>query len=220
MIALLSGCIGAVNGGSDAPPPWADEVREAPGADGNAFHDPSLAANGARGAGCCAGGVDVFSIADHLELGWRGRRVVDGPGPDLVVFENAFQIDDARRFMDPCVVSVSADGVAWEAFPHDFQGDPADPTRPEDWTGFAGITPTLLHVEDNPVDAFDAAVAGGDAFDLWDLPDGPVRDLALAEGIVGVRILSAEAEFPRDPAATGPDIDAVYAREWVELGGA
>jgi hypothetical protein len=130
------------------------------------------------------------------------------------VFENAFEAEAGWRFMDPAVVSVTADGTAWEAFPHSFDGDPEDPTWPEGWHGFAGITPTLLHEEDNPVDPMDTDAAGGDAFDLQDLPDGPVRDAVLADGVAAVRVTPAEPEFPLYPASNGPDIDAIYAHEW------
>ncbi len=207
--------------GVGEPPPWADVVLSAPGASDAAFGDPSLATNGARGAGWTEGSFDVYALdvaveGDTLALGWSGRRVVDGPGPDLVVFENAFALPDGSRFMDPTQVEVSADGATWAAFAGSFVGDPEDPTLPEAWAGFAGVTPTLLHLDDNPVDPFDTEAAGGDAFDLADLPDGSVRDAVLADGIVAVRLGAAGEDFPRDAASNGPDIDAVYAREWVD----
>lgn len=207
------------------PPPsnWADVVVDAPATDALPFGDPALAVNGARGAGALAGGSDVFSLdADgdgaHLTVSWSGRRLVDGPGVDLVVFENAFDVAPGVRFMDPAVVEVSADGQAFVAFPVAYgAADPAawsaDPTH---WEGFAGRSPVLLHVESNAVDPFDAALAGGDGFDLADLP------VTLAD-VVAVRITSATAvvdpatgaPYPHDPVANGADVDAVYGRTLV-----
>ncbi|MGM0577534.1 MAG: LIC_13355 family lipoprotein, partial [Myxococcota bacterium] len=184
--------------------------------------------NGVRGGGATAGGRDVYSLGRDeddgvLVLRWAGARVTDGPGADLVVFENAFEYGGDERFMDPVVVEVSRDGAAWVAFPHDYVA--ADETayvpEPGAWRGFAGIEPVLLHEEDNPVDPFDRAAAGGDPFDLADLPaDDPEAEAIRTEGFVYVRLVAATARtnpdtgapFPHDPVADGPDVDGVYAR--------
>ncbi|MEZ4318960.1 MAG: LIC_13355 family lipoprotein [Myxococcota bacterium] len=217
MIALLVGC------GTQVP--WADTVVSAPGADDSVFGDPALAANGAHGNGCCAGGIDVYSLNPALgrtELVLRfGEPVLDGPGDDLAVFENAFGIDGSdERFMDPVIVSVSADGERFAAFPHDYTAP--DPTvfsaDPEHWVGFAGLTPVLLDEASNPVSAADRDLAGGDAFDLADLPESEATDAILESGARYVRLVPATLEmhpatglpFPADPISDGPDIDAVY----------
>lgn len=209
-----------------APTAWADLVLSAPGASDAVYGDPALAANGARGGGWFTGSTDVFSLApgDELVLGWDGRILVDAEGADLVVFENAFALDDGSRFMDPAVVSVSPDGEAWVAFPHAYAAGAAWSADPADWAGFAGVTPTLLHEDANPVDPFDPVAAGGDAFDLADLPPGDVTDRVLDEGAVAVRITPASDEldpatgapYPTDPVSNGPDVDAVYGRDLVE----
>ena len=209
---------------SAAPPPacvyalaaaCADVVVDAPGASGAGFGDPTLAVNGVRGGGLAAGGMDVYSMGltagvnDTLVLAWSGRRVVDVPGPDLVVFENPFEItgpDDV--FMDLLIVEVSGDdGATWTAFPHEYLGGDAYSSDPAHWEGFAGRTPVLLHEADNPVDPLDVTVAGGDAFDLADL------DEHAGGAITHVRLRSAGTEHPVDPVANGPDVDGVYAAE-------
>ncbi len=223
-------------GGCSATP-WADTVISAVADDG-LYGDPSLAANGARGAGCCAGGTDVYSIdpdRGRPDLVLRfDRPVMDGPGDDLAVFENPFTIEPdsegrEQRFMDPVVVSVSADGEAWAVFPHHY--DAPDPTRwsadPTHWVGFAGITPVLLNEDDNeddnedapePIAASDREAAGGDGFDLASLPESPATAGVVETGVRFVRLEPATAytdpttgqPYPADPISDGPDIDAVY----------
>lgn len=204
----------------------ADEVVDAPGATGEGFGDPERAVNGVRGGGVETGGADVFSLGIEPEqdelivLRWSDRVVLNGPGIDFVVFENAFEFGGGV-FMDLAMVEVSRDGLEWVAFPHDLVA--ADETswssEPLDWPGFAGRTPVLLHEEDNPVDPVDPAVAGGDGFDLDDLPAGDEADAIRAEGFAFLRLTSAPAllnpdtgePYPRDPISNGADIDGVYA---------
>lgn len=203
---LVAGC---------AAPLWADQVVDAPGADASrSFGDPTLAANGAVGAGPTAGGFDVYTIdpalgRTHLTLGFSGGRVFDGPGPDLVVFENPFEIAGGGVFMEPAVVEVSSDGERFVAFPHAYLGPPEGSADPAHWVGFAGITP-VAHDEPAGGDPFDPD-AGGDRFDLADLPGDAGAD-ARERGVLHVRIIPAGSAFPADPIADGPDVDAVYAR--------
>ena len=230
-IVLLGLMLTACTPESDSPradeplfPGCADVVVDAPGHTGEGFHDATLATNGVRGKGTTQGGTDVFSLGLDLEtdawmvLAWSSGAVFDGPGPDLAVFENPFD-HISGRFFDPVVVEVSADGETWVAFEHNYAGDrwTSDPSQ---WTGFAGLTPVLLNEDTNPVDPFDSEVAGGDAFDLADLPSTPEADDVLAQGVWFVRLTSAGALidpaaddlYPNDPIANGADIDGVYGR--------
>lgn len=206
-------------------PAMADAVEEAPGASGMGYGDPSRAINGVRGGGAMMQSLDVYSIgigeSAWLVLGFEGRRVVDGPGDDLVVFENAFGYGDGLTFMDPAVVEVSADGETWIAFPHDYvaEDETAYSPRREHWLGFAGLTPVFLHADDNALDPFDPE-AGGDRFDLASLPDTPEAERIREQGAAFIRISSAAshvnpdtgAPFVQDPVGDGPDIDGVAAR--------
>lgn len=207
----------------------ADVVVDAPGANGSGFRDPSRAINGVRGGGAHMQSLDVYSIGigpdRWLVLGWEGRRLVDGPGPDLAVFENAFEYGDDHTFMDPAIVELSADGQQWVALPHAYVApDPSTYSpRREHWLGFAGITPVHLHAEHNPIDPFDPE-AGGDRFDLADLPDTAEGDAIRQGGARFVRIVAAAsrenpdtgAPFVRDPVSDGPDIDGVVGRYFAE----
>lgn len=234
LILLLAGCVAELPGDSAAPgdtaphtlPPWADEVLSAPGHTGFGTRDAARAVNGARGKGRHQGSVDVFSLGlepgvdDELVVGWSGRRLLDGPGPDLVVFENAFEVKGGGWFIDPVIVEVTADGERWVAFPHDYTADDERAWVPDPalWPGFAGRTPVYLHEDDAPMDPF-SEEAGGDAFDLADLP-GEEGATVRASGVLAVRLTSAAARtnpdtgevWPRDPVADGADIDAVYGR--------
>jgi hypothetical protein len=201
----------------------ADVVRSAPSASDARFKDPQAAVNGVQGGGDRAGSLDVYSIGlaegDHLTLCWSDGRAQDGPGDDLVVFENPFQ-SGAMTFMDLMVVEVSPDGEVWATFPHDYQAvdETAYSPRPLDWQGFAGRAPVRYRTDDGH-DPFDAAYAGGDRFDWADLP-GEVGARVRAEGAACVRLSPAAlainpdtgAPFPRDASSDGPDIDGVYGR--------
>ena len=205
-MALAAGCVGAPTADG-----FATEVVDAPHATGSGFGDAERAVNGVRGGGEHAGSTDVYSVGlddDHLVLGWEGAAVFDGPGDDLVVFENPFVIHGGGVFIDPTEVALSPDGDAWVSFPCAANTD--DPQDPAGFVGCAGLTPVHLHADTLPLDPFDPD-AGGDRFDLADLPDDPVADWILAEGARYVR-LRAAAGVPRDPVANGPDIDGVAAR--------
>ena len=227
----LAGCTGGPHG-------LADEIVEAPGATGVGFGDPRRAIDGVRGAGEHAGSLDVYSLdyreRTHLVLGFSGEVVIDGPGADLVVFENGFRQQGVDAFfMDPVVVEVSPDGARWLAFPHDYVA--VDETlyepHPEAWRGFAGVTPVRFDSE-RDADAF-AEGAGGDAFDLAELVGTDDASRALAAeirdaGARYVRLTSAAlvvnpdtgVAFPRDAVSDGADIDGVAARLLVQRDGA
>lgn len=206
--------------------PEADLVVSAPGANDGPFGDPAAATNGVRGGGSGGGSLDVYSIGltpgEELVLAFSRARFVDGPGEDLAVFENPFAFGDGLTFMDQVVVEVSADGERWATFPHDYVSDNESVYSPlaDDWVGFAGVTPVLLHADTNPVDPFDREAAGGDGFDLADLPDGPATEDIREDGARFVRLTPASlrdnpdtgAPFVRDPTSNGPDIDGVIAR--------
>jgi len=208
-----------------AEPGFADHIVEAPRGD-EMFRDPELAINGVRGAGESMGSSDVLALrfGEHLIVRWEGRRVVDGPGPDFAVYENAFRFGDGLTFMDPMVVELSVDGERWVSFPHDYRAEDETTYAPRAalWEGFAGVTPVALHVEDNPLDPMSPA-AGGDAFDLAALGESAEAEEIRGEGFAFLRLSPAAdhenpdtgAPFVRDGLSDGPDIDGVYAANLV-----
>ena len=95
---------------------------------------------------------------DVLTLGQEGEivvtfdvAIVDGEGPDLLVFENPF-----TGWYETGYVAVSEDGEAW----HEWPCDPTDVAGL--YPGCAGVA--LVYASaDNGVDPTDPAAAGGDA---------------------------------------------------------
>jgi hypothetical protein len=140
-----------------------------------------------------SGSLDVLSlgVGGEIVLGFGAQRVVDGAGPDLVVFENPFIVQGDPRdvFSEPGEVSVSADGVTWVSFP-------CDPTRGAEG-GCAG-THVVWPYAVATMDPLEPEATGGDAFDL--------AEVGLSEArFVRIRDMSTDGEGP----SAGFDLDAV-----------
>jgi len=137
------------------------------------------------------GSTHVLSLGRNGTITLQmGADITNGPGPDFVVFENAFLVDGTTEvFVEPGQVSVSDDGVLFFDFPCDATAAP--------YAGCAGITPTLAH--DNSLSPTNADEAGGDAFDL---------DLVGLSRARFVRITDQSSTAPFSPTA-GFDLDAV-----------
>jgi hypothetical protein len=146
-----------------------------------------------HGAGLRGGSTDVLSLGKggEIAVGFGGNAIVDGPGPDFIVFENAFYAggDPTKPFAELGVVSVSEDGSAWTEFPCKSSSLPYD--------GCAGWHPVLSSPEDG-ISPYDPKVAGGDAFDLATLGLERAR-------FVRVRDISMSGPAPY----AGFDLDAV-----------
>jgi hypothetical protein len=142
------------------------------------------------------GSLDVLSLGagGEIVLAFGDHAIVDGPGPDIVVFENAFYPngDRTKVYAEPGEVAISEDGQTFVSFECQAEGV-GDGTYP----GCAGVTPTLAY-DPLLVDPIDPELTGGDAFDLGAL------DLARAN-FVRIRDLSTEGRG----SAAGFDLDAV-----------
>lgn len=99
------------------------------------------------------GTFDTVSLGcgGSLTVGFVDPPLVDGPGDDLIVFENPF----ARSFPEPVRVEVSDDGCTWTSFP----------CNPITLEGCGGVS-VVRALPGAGLDPTDPAVAGGDAFDL------------------------------------------------------
>ncbi len=155
-------------------------------------HFPEIIYGPPEGGGDTAGSTDVLSLGrgGEIVVGFGGNAIVDGDGPDFIVFENAFYQggDPNLVFAEPGEVSVSADGETWFVFP-------CNTAKP--YEGCAGKSPVFAR-EDLGISPFDVMSAGGDAFDL--------ADLGLAEARF-VRIKDV-SNFGGSPTA-GFDLDAI-----------
>ncbi len=162
-----------------------------------------------------AGGAMVYAFEDIV--------IEDRPGPDFIVFENAFfrgavpsgPQEHYAVFTEPAFVEVSSDGVQWTRFPYDADalaeasGNWAvDRALHQRLRGLAGVTPTFSGNWTVPDDSqvWDAegkggiSGAGGDAFDLAELGLSEVRF---------VRVTDARSGNGYAGAAEGSDIDAL-----------
>ncbi len=193
--------VGACVAGDDGPPggPYAVRVTSfapGPGAGFGAESLPDVVLGPPMGGGAVQGGTDVVSLGVGgeivVELG--GEGAVDGPGPDLVVFENAFWVggDPAQPFAEPGIVAVSEDGTTFVEFPC----GGADGS----FEGCAGRRPVFA-APGNGIDPCDPSAAGGDVFDLADVGVPRAR-------FVRIRDLGLGSAFPD---TAGFDLDAVVA---------
>lgn len=153
------------------------------------------------GAGAFAGSLDVVTlgVSGEIILGFDSNAIVDGPGADFIVFENAFWVagDPERPTAELGEVSVSDDGVTWKPFPCTPGPGPRHGTC-------AGWRP-VYSAPGNGISPVDPATAGGDPFDLADIGVTSAR-------FVRIRDLATVA-CPSNPAnkstTVGFDLDAV-----------
>lgn len=181
--------------------PYARNVVELAFGDGAGFGQadlPEVVLGPPQGRGPQAGSLDVLSlgVGGTIVLDFGPRDLVDGPGPDLVVFENPFWVgnDPTRVFAELGEVAVSLDGTTWSTFACDPAG-----TGEGRFPGCAGWTPTLAY-DQLALVPLDPMLTGGDTFDLEDLGLERAR-------YVRIRDL---AEMGAAPSA-GFDLDAVGA---------
>ena len=167
--------------------------------------------------------VATIGFGGHATVRFDDIVIEDRPGPDFIVFENAFfelplplsETDDFTVFVEPAVVEVSLDGQSWYAFAYDADAV-ADAsgvlTVDRDLylrlAGLAGVTPTFTGnwTVPNVPGVFDplgtggVSGAGGDAFDL--------ADVGLTEArFVRITDLDTRNGFPGN--GEGFDLDAV-----------
>lgn len=167
-LALL-GCSSSEDpspGSSEERLPYARHVVEfSPGENAGFGQDrlPEVVLGPPDGHGLESASLDVLSlgIGGSIVLDFGDRVAQDGPGPDLLVFENPFYPggDPESVFAEPGEVSVSLDGLEYRSFP-------CDPDPPH--SGCAGVTPTLEY-DAQEVVPLDPEVTGGDRFDLADV---------------------------------------------------
>jgi hypothetical protein len=149
------------------------------------------------GAGDGEGGLDVVSlgVGGEIVVSFEPNAIVDGPGTDFLVFENAFFYGAGNIFADPGEVSVSDDGVTWATFPCTATAAP--------YGACAGWHPVYSNPE-NGINPFDPTAAGGDPFDLAAVGVARAR-------FVRIRDKSAQScpAAPPRPNTDGFDLDAI-----------
>lgn len=205
--ALLLGATAAA-----AQDPFVDAVVEYTVGPGGGFGSeflPDAVLGPPRGGGPIQQSLDVVSLGNDgtITVRFDLPLICDGPGADLVIFENAFHVGtpEGPVFEEYGIVAVSQDGVEFVEFSYDATSH----------AGLAGRVPVLSH-PDNGIDPLDPSVAGGDVFDL--------ADLGLA-WVAYVRITDPGAAIP-DPGDRIPpgdkggfDLDAIAALHACAPGG-
>lgn len=196
---------GGAGGAAPTPTPepaYASSVESfeaGPNAGFNQDKLPGIVLGPPLGKGTSSGSYDVLSLGagGEIVLGFGDLAIVDGPGPDLVVFENAFWPggDASMVFAELGEVSVSEDGETWLTFACDSVGDGEG-----NFKGCAGVTPTLVYDAATLI-PLDPTLSGGDAFDLADVGLTRAR-------FVKIRDLETQ---PAGGNTTGFDLDAVGA---------
>lgn len=134
-----------------------------------------------------------LGLGGTITLGLKRSVIVDGPGADFTVFENAFRYGAGRIYAEPATVEVSRDGATWTMFPFDSL----------DGRGLAGTTPT------SGQDPYDPSRSGGNSYDLADVGIDSVRWVRITD-VTGM-ILSNPKSPLYDPTLTGFDLDVVLA---------
>ncbi|MCD4655697.1 hypothetical protein K8T06_17380 [bacterium] len=133
---------------------------------------PEIVLGPPRGAGEMGGSLDVLSLGDggSIILEFIDNIALNGPGPDLIVFENAFYVncDPMITFCEVAFVEVSQNGDDFFRFPNDYNPEGIPINNPANWVGFAGVYPVYSH-PDNGIDPTNPETAGGDLFDLDDV---------------------------------------------------
>lgn len=159
--------------------PFAGSVYEVvPGA-GAQYGAPGDALGEPQAEGDLAGSFDVYTLGVNGSLAVEmSVPMFDGPGADLIVYENAFFLPGTQKsFSEAMHVEVSSDGETWARFPSTYHGDPGPfspfAACPVEWyEGLAGVMPcsggSVLGV-----DPLNVVQGGGDAFDFEWLADDP-----------------------------------------------
>ncbi len=172
------------------------------------------------------GSLAVMSLGHggQIVLAFDDNEIVDGPGPDFIVFENPFfcttvplsSNDPWSVFAEPGIVEASEDGVDFRKFPYDAAALSqvvsicSDKTLLAQLTGLMGITPSFTGnytIPDDPI-VFDPAAPGGisghggDAFDLATVGLTSARYIRITDPNLAIGIPGP---------SEGLDLDAVVA---------
>ena len=178
-----------------------------------------------HGAGAFQGSTHTLSLGlgGEITVAFTDNAIVNRPGPDFTVFENAFLLSGLVTgvpFAEPGQVSVSADGITWVDFPCAMDEAPYFP-------GCAGVYPVFATAAD-PASALVPSTAPiadlvGVPFATFTPPagsGGDTFDLA-AVGLAAARFVRIRGGMQRMglDGLAGFDLDAVAAVHSVDTAG-
>ena len=186
----------------DGMDPFADAIvsfEPGPDAGFGIEEAPDIVLGWPEGNGEFRGSLDVRSLGESGEivLEMNDLAIFDGPGPDLLVFENPFS-----GWLETGAVAVSSDGEEWLEWPCDALDDEAL------FPGCAGVG--YVYADSSGlIDPTDPDLAGGDAFDLVDLGVDEVRFIRIRD--------SGFNDWAYGGTTGGFDLDAVAAVNWRQI---
>jgi hypothetical protein len=188
---------------------------------------PDVVLGPPHGAGAFTGSTDTLSLGlgGEVIVAFTDNVVVDGPGVDFTVFENAFLVRGTTTgypYAEPGIVSVSADGVHWTTFPCQQATPPYYPGCAGVYPVFANadvpgapspLEPTTTPIADLvgvPVDAFTPPPgSGGDSFDLASVGLHAIRFVRIDATQIDARL----------GGLSGFDLDAIAAVHSIDTAG-
>jgi hypothetical protein len=152
------------------------------------------------GRGALKGSFDVVSlgIGGEIVVSFEPNAIVDGPGVDFIVFENAFFAGGNMNspVVDLGEVSVSEDGTQWTTFP-------CAPASQPPYGTCAGWRP-VYSAPGNGISPVDPANAGGDPYDLASIDVAKARFVRIRDRAGDVCPIA-----PPKPNNYGFDLDAI-----------
>lgn len=210
LLALLLMFTIAASAQSD---PWADavvSVEYGPGAGfGQDYFPDNVLGSPSPDATPTAPAADPSEVltlgsGGVIVLAFEDGGIEDGPGVDVIVYENAFAVGGGETiYRETALVAFSEDGTTWVTVPYDTTT----------FAGLAGVTPT-----NSASWSSDPLASGGDGFDLADVglehasyirltdSEGLVRDSGPSFDLDAVAVLHGEAGTTAvdDPAVSIP----------------
>ena len=162
------------------------------------------------GGGTSRGSTDVVSLGSggSIVVSFDPNTIVDGPGPDFIVFENPFWVsgNSSDIYAEPGEVSVSNDGVTWATFPCMPTVDPESPlgTGTDPPYGQCAGWHVVYSSPGNGISPVDPSTAGGDACDLADVGLSSARYVRIVD-----KTQEVCPEAGSKPDNNGFDLDAV-----------
>ncbi len=174
--------VGAPGGTGGCPSRFATAVVSFTAGPGPTFGQdklPGIVLGPPRGARPGEGSLDVATLGNggSITLDFAPSNIIDGGGPDFIVFENPFYIDgdEQRPFAELATVEVSPNNRDFTAFPCTATAYP--------YGACAGWHPVYANPDSNSIDASDPSRAGGDSFDLHDVGVAEARYVRITDRV-------------------------------------
>jgi hypothetical protein len=162
---------------------------------------PSVVEGPPVGLGNMQGSTDVVSLGNGgtIVVSFAPNAIVDGPGPDFIVFENPFFVGG-----NPNDIYAEPGEVNWATFPCNPTLDPTSQTGvAPPYGSCAGWHPVYSNPA-NGISPLDPSVAGGDPFDLADVGVAHARFVRIVD-----KTAEACPDAAQGPTTNGFDLDAV-----------